>query len=118
MEHLTQVQRDIIVQNGPPENPHCFPRDSCGRLCPVNIFSALCIIVKKYVGIGLGGVHLFKDFSAFLVLFLKVLLSENKIHNLQDLKLSSRTVGGNFREELKPTGAILFTSYAIVTGKV
>lgn len=37
-KHLTQAQRDIIVQNGPSGKLHCFPRDSCGRRFPGNIF--------------------------------------------------------------------------------
>uniref|UniRef100_H2ZW52 DUF4371 domain-containing protein n=1 Tax=Latimeria chalumnae TaxID=7897 RepID=H2ZW52_LATCH len=32
------AERDLIVLNGVPKNPASFPRDSCGRAFPVNIF--------------------------------------------------------------------------------
>ena len=116
-KQLTRTDKEVIVVNGPPQIPLSFPRDSFGRHFPENIFHETLPNGEKGPGIGLCGVSLLKDCSAFLVVFSKAVSKSCMYRCLASLMQVSKITGENCMKEFRAISVILLTCHATMTGK-
>ena len=80
-------------------------------------FMRLCLMEKKCPGIGLCGVSLLKDCSAFLVVFSKAVSNSCMYRCLASLMQVSKITGENCMKEFRAISVILLTCHATMTGK-
>ena len=72
---------------------------------------------KKFPEIGLFGVNLPKDYSAFLVVFFTAVVNKS-YQCLQDQRLASEITGGNCMSEFKATSIVLSICHATLIGNI